>query len=87
LLAADGNNTIGVASELATGDYSFSGWDSISTSTRLLAVNDELRLRGAGNQVVTVGGFGGPVIASSIFPTACAKVGRGKDRDHVGAPP
>jgi len=64
LLAPDGNNMIGVASELDTGYYSFfwvKGFD-IDYPRAYRAVNNELRLRGGANAVVTVGGFGGPTI-------------------------
>jgi hypothetical protein len=64
LLMPDGDNTIGVTSELNAGYYGFfwvKGFD-IDYPRTYQAVNDELRLRGAGNPVVTVGGFGGPAI-------------------------
>jgi hypothetical protein len=65
LLLPDGNNTIGVAGEPDAdypGFFWVQGFD-IDYPRAYQAANDELRLRGAGNPVVTVGGFGGPAIA------------------------
>ena len=65
LLAADGNNTITVQGALMPGaDYGVFWVDSFDLDYRRAyqASGDQLRLTGAGNGVVTVGGFSGSYI-------------------------
>ena len=65
-LLADGNNTVTVQGELDPGvslsAFAINGFD-LSYPRAYRAVDNRLRLRGAGNPVVTVGGFSGSGIA------------------------